>query len=155
METFKVLFVDDEVDFLETLLKRMKKRQLNVFGVNSGEAAMAYLKQHYVDIVVLDVRMPGMDGIETLKNIKKISPLTEVIMLTGHACLEIAQEGMELGAFDYLMKPINIDELLYKLQDAFQKKSIQQEKIQRLKEVMTTRPSVQCPTHESPDYRVY
>jgi DNA-binding NtrC family response regulator len=136
VEPFSVLFVDDEVDFLETLLKRMKKRQLNAFGVNSGEQALSYLKDHDVDIVVLDVRMPGMDGIETLRKIKKINPLLEVIMLTGHACLEIAREGMEVGAFDYLMKPINIDELLYKLQDAYKKKSIQMEKIKHLEEVM-------------------
>ncbi len=138
MEPFSVLFVDDEVDFLETLLKRMKKRQLNAVGVNSGEDALAYLKEHDVDIVVLDVRMPGMDGIEALRKIKKINPLLEVIMLTGHACLEIAREGMEVGAFDYLMKPINIDELLYKLQDAFKKKSIQLEKIKHLEEVMSS-----------------
>jgi DNA-binding NtrC family response regulator len=136
VEGFNVLFVDDEVDFLETLLKRMKKRQVNAFGVNSGEDALAYLKDHSVDVVVMDVRMPGMDGIETLRKIKKINPLLEVIMLTGHACLEIAREGMEVGAFDYLMKPINIDELLYKLQDAFKKKSIQMEKIKHLEEVM-------------------
>jgi len=136
VEGFNVLFVDDEVDFLETLLKRMKKRQVNAFGVNSGEDALTYLKDHAVDVVVMDVRMPGMDGIETLRKIKKINPLLEVIMLTGHACLEIAREGMEVGAFDYLMKPINIDELLYKLQDAFKKKSIQMEKIKHLEEVM-------------------
>lgn len=136
MEDFNVLFVDDEVDFLETLLKRMKKRQVNACGVNSGEAALNYLKDHAVDVVVMDVRMPGMDGIETLRKIKKTNPLLEVIMLTGHACLEIAREGMEVGAFDYLMKPINIDELLYKLQDAFKKKSIQMEKIKQLEEVM-------------------
>jgi DNA-binding NtrC family response regulator len=136
VEGFNVLFVDDEADFLETLLKRMKKRQVNAFGVNSGEDALIYLKDHSVDIVVMDVRMPGMDGIETLRKIKKINPLLEVIMLTGHACLEIAREGMEVGAFDYLMKPINIDELLYKLQDAFKKKSIQMEKIKHLEEVM-------------------
>ena len=138
MEGFNVLFVDDEVDFLETLLKRMKKRQLNVFGVNSGEDALAYLKDHAVDVVVMDVRMPGMDGIETLRKIKKANPLLEVIMLTGHACLEIAREGIEVGAFDYLMKPINIDELLYKLQDAYKKKSIQMEKIKHLEEVMVS-----------------
>jgi DNA-binding NtrC family response regulator len=138
VEPFSVLFVDDEVDFLETLLKRMKKRQLNAVGVNSGEDALAYLKEHDVDIVVMDVRMPGMDGIEALRKIKKINPLLEVIMLTGHACLEIAREGMEVGAFDYLMKPINIDELLYKLQDAFKKKSIQLEKIKHLEEVMSS-----------------
>ena len=91
-----------------------------------------------MDIVVLDVRMPGMDGIETLRKMKKINPLLEVIMLTGHACLEIAREGMEVGAFDYLLKPINLDDLLYKVQDAFKKKSIQMEKIKNLEELMNT-----------------
>ena len=136
METFSVLFVDDETDFLETLMKRMKKRNVTVSGVSRGEEAIAFLRDHAVDIVVLDMRMPGMDGIETLREIKKMNPLTEVIMLTGHACLEAAQEGMQLGAFDYLMKPLNIDELLYKLQDAYRKKSIQEEKIRQLKQAM-------------------
>jgi DNA-binding NtrC family response regulator len=90
--------------------------------------------------------MPGMDGIETLRKIKKSNPLLEVVMLTGHACLEIAREGMEVGAFDYLMKPINIDELLYKLQDAFKKKSIQLEKIKHLEEVM-----ISCKLPQSDD----
>jgi len=80
------------------------------------------LQQAVVDVVVLDVKMPGMDGIETLREIKKRFPLVEVIMLTGHASLEVAIQGMELGAFDYLMKPTDIDELLYKVQDAFKKK---------------------------------
>jgi len=80
-------------------------------------------------VVVLDVRMPGMDGIETLRALKRQYPLTEVIMLTGHASLEVAIEGMELGAFDYLMKPVEIDDLLYKLQDANKRRSIQLEKI--------------------------
>jgi DNA-binding NtrC family response regulator len=75
------------------------------------------------DVVVLDVKMPDMDGIETLRRIKKIAPSVEVVMLTGHANVEVAMQGMELGAFDYLMKPIDIDDLLYKLQDAFKKKS--------------------------------
>ena len=88
-----------------------------------------------VDVVVLDVRMPGMDGIETLRELKKRHPLVEVIMLTGHASLEVAIEGMELGAFDYLMKPIDIDELLYKLEDAYKKRTIQAQKIQAMKEV--------------------
>ena len=136
MDTFDVLFVDDEIDFLDTLMKRMKKRNVSVFGVNCGEDAIEYLKSHSTDVVVLDMRMPGMDGIETLREIKKLDPMLEVIMLTGHACLEAAQEGMELGAFDYLMKPINIDELLYKLQDAYRRKSIHEEKIRQLKETM-------------------
>jgi DNA-binding NtrC family response regulator len=124
-----VLFVDDEVDFLETLLKRMKKRDVNVTGVESGEKALELLDRDPVDVLVLDVRMPGMDGIQTLREIKKRYPLVEVIMLTGHASLEVAIEGMELGAFDYLMKPVDIDELLYKIQDAYKKKLIQAEKI--------------------------
>jgi DNA-binding NtrC family response regulator len=73
-----------------------------------------------------------MGGIETLRAIKKKTPLTEVVMLTGHASLEVAREGMENGAFDYLMKPVDIDDLLYKIQDAFHKKTIQEAKIKTL-----------------------
>jgi DNA-binding NtrC family response regulator len=76
--------------------------------------------------------MPGIDGIQTLREIKKTYPLIEAIMLTGHASLEVAIEGMELGAFDYLMKPIDIDDLLYKVQDAYEKKSIHGEKIKNM-----------------------
>ncbi len=129
MDAFSVLLVDDEVEFLETLLKRLKKRKLDVSGVHSGEAALDFLKVKPVDVVVLDVKMPGMDGLETLRAMKKEVPLVEVIMLTGHANMEVAIEGMELGAFDYLMKPMDIDELLYKLQDAYKKKSLQEQRI--------------------------
>lgn len=132
----RVLFVDDEGDYLETLLKRMQKRAIAASGVRSGAEALAWLSGHEVDVIVLDVRMPGMDGIQVLREIKKVRPLVEVIMLTGHACLEAAREGMEHGAFDYLMKPVDFDELLYKLEDAGQKKKLQEEKIKRLEEVM-------------------
>lgn len=135
MNSFSVLLVDDEIDYVETLVKRMKKRQVGVFGVQSGEEALEFMEENRIDVVVLDVRMPGMGGIETLRAIKQKFPLVEVIMLTGHASLEVAREGMELGAFDYLIKPINIDELLFKLQDANEKKMIQEKKIQGLKEV--------------------
>lgn len=135
MGTFNVLLVDDEAEFLETLVKRIKKRDVNVTGVESGEKALEFLDEQPVDVVVLDVRMPGMDGIETLRELKKRHPLVEVIMLTGHASLEVAIEGMELGAFDYLMKPIDIDELLYKLEDAYKKRTIQAEKIRAMREV--------------------
>ena len=134
MDEFSVLLVDDEKEFLETLLKRLLKRRVKVTGVNSGEDALKILKQTPPDIVVLDVRMQGMDGIQTLREIKKIRPLVEVIMLTGHANLEVAVEGMEAGAFDYLMKPTDVDELLYKLEDAFKRKKIQEQKITRLEE---------------------
>jgi len=129
MDPFNVLLVDDEGEFLDTLVKRIQKRNVNATGVNSGEDALAFLEKNPVDVVVLDVRMPGMDGIETLRVLKRQYPLTEVIMLTGHASLEVAIEGMELGAFDYLMKPVEIDDLLYKLQDANKRRSIQLEKI--------------------------
>jgi DNA-binding NtrC family response regulator len=136
---FRVLFVDDEADFLETILKRMLKRGVAASGVDSGEAALAWLQQNPADVVVLDVRMKCMDGIQTLRTIKSAHPLIEVIMLTGHASLEIAREGMKLGAFDYLMKPIDLDELLYKLEDAYQKKTIQQHKIRNIEEVIEVR----------------
>ena len=133
MDSFKVLFADDETDFLETLIKRMKKRKLNVSGVKSGEEALEFLKNaessgEPVDIVVMDVKMPGMDGIQTLREVKKICPRVEVIMLTGHASLEVAREGMDSGAFDYLMKPVDMDELLFKIQDAYKKKTLQEKR---------------------------
>ena len=135
MDAFSVLFVDDEEEFLATVMKRLKKRDVNAIGASNGDEALRQLAQHPVDVVVLDVRMPGMDGIQTLREIKKRFPLLEVVMLTGHASMEVAIEGMELGAFDYLMKPVDIDELLYKLQDAYKKKSIQEEKIKNIREL--------------------
>jgi len=132
LDEFNVLLVDDEAEFVETLVKRLRKRKVNTAAVGSGEEALKILKEMPVDVVVLDVKMPGMDGIETLRKIKKINPLIEVIMLTGHANMEVAIEGMELGAFDYLMKPMDIDELLYKLQDAYKKKWLQEGKIKQM-----------------------
>ena len=136
MNGYKVLLVDDEVEYLETLVKRMRKRELDAKGLGSAEEAFEWLKQNPVDVVVLDVRMPGMDGIQALRELKRQYPLVEVIMLTGHASIEVAIEGMELGAFDYLMKPMDFDELLYKIQDALKKKSIQEEKIACIQELV-------------------
>lgn len=135
MDEFSVLLVDDEIDFMETLLKRLLKRRVKVTGAVSGEEALKIIRETPPDVVVLDVKMPGMDGMQTLREIKKIKPLVEVIMLTGHASLEVAVEGIEMGAFDYLMKPTDVDELLYKLEDAFKRKKIQEQKIKRLEEV--------------------
>ncbi len=139
MTEFNVLLVDDEAEFLETLVKRLRKRKLNAMGAKSGEEALEVLRAQPVDVVVLDVKMPGMDGIETLREIKRHSPLVEVIMLTGHANMEVAITGMELGAFDYLMKPMDIDELLYKLQDAYKKKLLQQQKIDGVQEEISVK----------------
>lgn len=132
MNDLSVLFADDEADFLETLIKRMKKRKVSAFAVHSGQEALDFLYENSVDVIVLDVKMPGMDGIQTLRKIKEKYPLLEVIMLTGHASLEVAKEGMEIGAFDYLMKPVDFDELLYKLEDAYKKKQLQEKKIKKI-----------------------
>lgn len=129
METMHVLLVDDEEEFLVPLMKRLKKRGIHVYGCGSGQAALKALGRHHLDVVVLDVKMPDMDGIEVLQEIKKEYPEVEVILLTGHANLEAVCEGMRLGAFDYLMKPIEIDELLYKIEDAYHNKSISGDRI--------------------------
>ena len=127
MGEMSVLLVDDEKDFLEVLAKRLRKRKLNLVAANSGEEAIRAIQSTQIDVVVLDMRMPQMDGLQTLREIKRINPVVEVIMLTGHANVETAVKGMELGAFDYLMKPVDIDELLYKLQDAFKKKAMSEQ----------------------------
>ena len=132
MEKCRVLLVDDERDFLEVLIRRLGKRDVDVHGVASGEEALQYLEAKPIDVAVLDVRMPGMDGLTALREIKKLNPLIEVIMLTGHASLEVALEGMREGAFDYIMKPAEIDELLYKIEDAHRARTIREEKIARL-----------------------
>jgi DNA-binding NtrC family response regulator len=123
VETFRVLVVDDEVDFLETLVNRLKKRKFEAEGVTSGEAAVELLKAKIFDVVVLDMKMPGgMDGIETFREMRKIQPHAEVILLTGHASVETSIEGMKLGAFDYLLKPVKFEELLAKLAAAIEKR---------------------------------
>ncbi|UCG81557.1 MAG: response regulator [Desulfobacterales bacterium] len=134
MDSFRVLVVDDEEDFLETLVNRLEKRNIDTTGVASGEEALEVMKKKLFDVVILDVKMPGgIDGIEALREIKKIQPLAEIILLTGHASVETSIEGMKLGAFDYLLKPIKLEELLIKLGQAFEKKDIHEQKIRRAK----------------------
>ncbi len=135
-----VLLVDDEVPFVETMTKRLKKRDLVVNSAYSGQEALDILDKHRnTDVVILDVKMPGMDGIETLEKIKKSYPLTEVVMLTGHATVESAIEGMKKGAYDYLMKPCDIDQLMQKVEEATQKKTVHEDKIReaKVKEAMS------------------
>jgi len=133
MATFRVLIVDDELDLLETLVKRLKRRGIDATGIDSGIKALALLEEEQFDVVILDVRMPGMDGIETLKEMKKKRPLMEVIMLTGHGSVESGVQGMQYGAFDYVMKPANIDELLEKIQEAYQRKTLHEKRVQETK----------------------
>ena len=134
MDSFTVLIVDDEEDFLETIVKRLQKRKINTYGAKSGEEALEIFNKVQFDVAVLDIKMPGgMDGIQTLREIKKLRPLTEVILLTGHASVETGVAGMKLGAFDYLLKPVKLEELMPKLFQAFEKKNAQHQKIREAK----------------------
>jgi DNA-binding NtrC family response regulator len=130
MVQFKVLVIDDEIDFMETIVNRLKKRKLDAKGASNGEQALVIMQTQPFDVVLLDIKMPGgMDGIETLRAIKQHHPMTEVILLTGHASVETSIEGMKLGAFDYLLKPMKFEELLIKIASAFEKKALHDAKI--------------------------
>ena len=142
MPMANVLLVDDEVPFVEAMSRRLKKRDINVLTSFNGFEALGVLEEdRSVEVVILDVKMPGMDGIETLGEIRKKFPLVEVIMLTGHATVESGIEGMKLGAFDYLMKPCDMDVLIDKLKGAVARKRKHEEKIieARVKEITTRR----------------
>ena len=134
MELFSILVVDDEEDFVETMVNRLKKRTIDAVGVLSGEEALELMGKREFDVVILDIKMPGgMDGIETLREMKKVQPLSEVILLTGHASVESSIEGMKLGAFDYVLKPIKLEELFPKVAQAFEKKDSHNQKIRSAK----------------------
>ncbi len=127
VKRFSVLVVDDERDFLEPLVERLELRNLEAAGVDNALDALKHLDAHPVDVVVLDVKMPGMDGITALKQIKARHPTVEVILLTGHASVESGMEGLELGAFDYLIKPVKLDELMERILEAYDRRQVMQE----------------------------
>jgi DNA-binding NtrC family response regulator len=130
----RVLVVDDEERFVTTLVKRLTEREIDTAGVYSGKAAIEEVRNRLYDVVILDVKMPGLDGIETLREIKKANPVIEVIMLTGHASVDSAVEGMKLGAYDYLLKPCDLEELMEKVKGAYKLKAERDERI-RLAEI--------------------
>lgn len=134
-----ILLVDDEKDFVEMLSLRLKENDENVLAAHSGQECLETLEKTTVDVVVLDVKMPGMDGIETLKEIKKRHPLVEVIMLTGHGTIQSAVEGMKLGAFDFLLKPADFKELTEKIKRARERRTEQVERIQKAEAAMLLR----------------
>ena len=115
-----VLVIDDEEDFLNSLVMRIELRGFNVHGVLSGAKAIEFLVANpgEVDVVLLDIKMPGMDGIETLRQIRSRFPETQVIVVTGHASQEFSRLGRELGAFDYLIKPIRLEVILERIEAA-------------------------------------
>ncbi|MBU1344364.1 MAG: response regulator [Proteobacteria bacterium] len=129
MEKMKIMLVDDEERYLQTTKKLIEKKGVEVLTAQSGKQALELLKIKNIHVVILDVKMPGMDGNETLKAIKTLYPLVEVIMLTGHATVDSAIDGLKSGACDYLMKPADIDEILEKAIAAFEKRQKIEEKI--------------------------
>jgi DNA-binding NtrC family response regulator len=136
----RLLVADDEEMFVEYLSRRLRKSQYEVTTCLSGEEVLEKIKDYDFDVVILDVLMPGIDGIETLGEIKRIRPLTEVIMLSGHASLESGIEGMRLGAFDYLRKPCDTEELISKIDKAYERKAEQEERIRLTSEQYNIEP---------------
>jgi len=129
MQEMKMMLVDDEERFLSTTKKLLSKKGIEAETALSGAEALEKLSSQNIHVVILDVKMPGMDGVETLKEIKKRFPLVEVIMLTGNATVESAVVGLKSGASDYLMKPTDLDTLVAKAQEAFEKRQHLEEKI--------------------------
>jgi DNA-binding NtrC family response regulator len=127
----RILLVDDEKDFVEMLTLRLQEIGEEVLQAYSGLESLEKLKETEIDVVILDVKMPGMDGIETLQEIKKRYPLVEVIMLTGHGTIETAVQGMKLGAYDFLIKPADFDELTTKLNKARERRHDHMERIRK------------------------
>lgn len=126
--TEKVLLVDDEVDFLDTLSERMRARGMNVVTSSSGEEALKKVEREPYDVIILDLMMPGVDGLEALKVLKAKRPELQVILLTGHATVEKGIEAMKLGAIDFLEKPADINKLTEKIKKAQVKKMLIVEK---------------------------
>ena len=122
MNGSKILLVDDEEIFTRNMAKLLTTRGYKVTAVNSGDAAIRALEVQPVDVIVLDLKMPGLDGLSTLKEIQKLGLFTQTLMLTGHGSIDSALEAMKLGAYDYLTKPCEIDELVAKIEGAWKKK---------------------------------
>ena len=129
MEKIKLMLVDDEERFLYTTRKLLARKGYDLQTASSGMEALEKLKTLHIQVVILDVKMPGMDGVETLKAIKRRFPPVEVIMLTGHGTVESAVDGLKSGAIDYLMKPADINDLIRKAEDAFARRRDLEEKI--------------------------
>ena len=140
----RILIVDDEEEFVQALSERLTMRDYDVTTSLSGEDAVENVKAYNYDVVILDVSMPGMSGVDALSEIKKIKPLTEVIMLTGHATVEAAIDGMKLGALDFLMKPCATEELITKIDTAHDRKAEHEERIRdaKVKDIISSPRSV-------------
>jgi DNA-binding NtrC family response regulator len=122
MENTRILLVDDETEFTDSMSQLLRNRGYQVTAVNSGENAIKALERGRYDVMVLDLKMPGMDGMTTLREAKKLDLFTETLILTGHATVDTALEAIKLGAYDYLTKPCEIGDLVIKIQGARKKK---------------------------------
>lgn len=123
MEKIRVLLVDDEAAYVDVLANRLGKRGFDVKKAYTSPEALLVLRTQQFDVAVLDLKMPDMDGIEVLKIAKQVNPDLQVIMLTGHGSAAACEQGLALGAFDYLMKPCEFETLVEKIREAFQKKT--------------------------------
>ncbi len=121
-DDFKVLLVDDEEEFVKALAERLKMRDLQSDLVYDGEQALDFVEKKEPDVMVLDLKMPGIDGIEVLKQVKKAYPRIQVIILTGHGTEKDEERACNLGAFDYLQKPVDVDRLVDRIKKAYRRK---------------------------------
>jgi two-component system, OmpR family, response regulator len=128
MGTARILLVDDEVAFANNIAKLISKRGYEVMTVYNGESAIKAVEESEFDVIVLDLKMPGLDGMATLKQIKKRQPQVEVIILTGHGSMDSGIDGIQLGAFDFIMKPVRFDDLHESIRQAYQRKIVHQER---------------------------
>lgn len=137
----KVLLVDDEVDFLTILAERLESRGLKVTTVTRGEDAVAKVENEGFDLIILDLSMPGIDGLETLKRIKAKQADAEIIMLTGQASIRTGIDAMKLGAEDFLQKPVNISKLMDKISEAKNKRMLilQSKNIMEIEKILQTK----------------
>lgn len=124
MKDARILLVDDEVVFANNMSKLLTRRGYQVKAVNSGDEALRALMDNPFDVMVLDLKMPGMDGIATMQEMRKLGLFTEILILTGHGSIDTALEAIQLGAYDYVTKPVEIAELLSKIEAAFERKTI-------------------------------
>lgn len=118
----KVLVVDNETEFASTLAERLRLRKIKAESVYSGAEALAAIPRFLPDVMILDMQMPDMTGLEVLERVKVIDPTIEVILLTGHGSFDAGITGMELGAFDYIVKPVDLIQLMEKIAEAHKKR---------------------------------
>ncbi|MBW2172222.1 MAG: response regulator [Deltaproteobacteria bacterium] len=122
MGKFKVLLVDDEIEFVQSLAERLSMRELGTDTVYDGEGALSFVRRQEPDVMVLDLKMPGIDGMEVLRQVKKAYPTIQVIILTGHGTKQHEDEARRIGAFDYMEKPVDIEMLVSSMKAAYRHK---------------------------------